>query len=83
MDTKDIFKPILAKMTKRHIGLLVFFCSDFLAITALAKVKVDIDLGFDPHLFAKFNAGINFTVAVLLPAGIYFAKIKNMFFINE
>ena len=30
----------------------------------------------EPHLFAKFNGGINFTVAVLLPAGIYLAKNK-------
>jgi putative membrane protein len=77
MDTKDIFKPILAKNDKAAYWVIgVFSVVIFLAITALARVKVDIDLGFDPHLFAKFNAGINFTVAVLLPAGIYFAKNK-------
>ena len=38
----------------------------FGAIVALGKVKLNVDLGFDEHIFAKINAAINSTVSVLL-----------------
>ena len=31
----------------------------FVAIVALGRVKLDVQLGFDEHLFAKINAAIN------------------------
>lgn len=46
----------------------------FLAITALGKYKLDVDLPFDEHVFAKANALINTTVAALLLAGLYMAR---------
>jgi putative membrane protein len=72
------FKPVIPKNDRiANVVIGVFSLVIFLSITMLAKVKVDIDLGFDPHLFAKINALINFSVSLLLPAGIYFAKRKN------
>jgi putative membrane protein len=38
----------------------------FGAIVALGRVKLDVQLGFDKHIFAKINAAINSTVSVLL-----------------
>jgi putative membrane protein len=46
----------------------------FIAIVVLGRVKLEADLGFDAHVFAKANAIINATVAVLLVAGIVTAK---------
>jgi putative membrane protein len=46
----------------------------FVSVTVLSKVKLDVQLGFDEHLFAKINAGINSTVSVLLIAGLIAVK---------
>ena len=48
----------------------------FIAITALSRIKLEVDLGFDEHLFAKINAMINSTVSVLLIAGLIAVKNK-------
>ncbi len=48
----------------------------FAAIVVLSKVKLNVQLGFDEHLFAKINAVINSTVAVLLLAGLVAVKNK-------
>src|SRR4030095_12946982 len=46
------------------------------AVVALGKVKLDVQLGFDEHIFAKINAAINSTVSVLLVAGLIAVKSK-------
>ncbi len=48
----------------------------FVAVAFLSKYKLIIDLGFDPHLFAKANAIINSIVAFLLLAGLIAIKQK-------
>lgn len=48
----------------------------FLAVVVLHEIKIDIDLGFNPHIFAEFNALINGTVAILLILGLIFIKAK-------
>jgi len=48
----------------------------FGAVVALGKVKLDVQLGFDEHIFAKINAAINSTVSVLLLAGLIAVKGK-------
>lgn len=62
----------------RKAKVLIFTTSIviFAAIVFLGRVKVDADLGFDEHIFAKANAIINSMVAVLLVAGITTAKNK-------
>ena len=56
--------------------ILIFLVSAiiFIAIVILGRVKVDVDLGFDEHVFAKLNAVINTTVAFLLLFGLIAAK---------
>ena len=46
-------------------------------MVVLSRVKLNVDLGFDVHLFALTNAVINSAVAVLLLAGLFTAKQKN------
>ena len=46
----------------------------FVAVAMLSKVKWNVDLGFNPHLFARANALINSTVTVLLLAALYFVE---------
>jgi hypothetical protein len=51
-------------------------------IVALGRVKLDVQLGFDEHIFAKINAAINSTVSVLLLLGLIAVKTKNIFYIK-
>ena len=48
----------------------------FGAVVALGKVKLNVELGFDEHIFAKINAAINSTVSVLLIVGLVAVKNK-------
>jgi len=49
----------------------------FVAVAFLAKYKLNVDLGFNVHLFAEANAIINSIVAFLLIAGLIAVKQKN------
>ncbi len=62
---------------KASIIIYSFSVVVFIAVTLLERVTLDVDLGFDPHIFAKVNAIINTTVAVLLVAGLISAKQGN------
>jgi putative membrane protein len=72
------FQPLLiknnstAKVFIWSVSLIVF-----LAVAILSRVKLNVDLGFNPHLFAKANAVINSTVTVLLIIGLIAVKRKN------
>jgi putative membrane protein len=46
----------------------------FAAVVMLSRVKLDVQLGFDEHLFAKLNAIINSIVSILLVAGLMAVK---------
>jgi len=61
-----------AKLVIYTVSLVVFA-----AVVFLSKYKLDADLGFNVHLFAKANAVINSLVAILLMAGLFTAKQKN------
>lgn len=54
------------------IGIFSFVV--FSAIVALGKIKLNIDIGFNPHVFAKANAIFNSLVAVLLITGLIAVK---------
>ena len=56
--------------------IFIFSAFVFIAVSALGKYKLNADLGFDEHIFAKLNAVINSIVALLLIAGLYTAKNK-------
>lgn len=46
----------------------------FVVVVLLGRVEWKVDLGFDPHLFARVNAVVNSMVAVLLLAGLIAIK---------
>ncbi|RYD95032.1 MAG: DUF420 domain-containing protein [Sphingobacteriales bacterium] len=65
----------LTKNDKRARTLiLIVSIVVFAAVVLLSRVKLEVDLGFNVHVFAQLNAIINATVAVLLLAGLYTAK---------
>lgn len=59
---------------KARILILSFSAFVFIAVTALERITLEVDLGFDPHVFALASAIINSIVAVLLVAGLLTAK---------
>jgi len=59
---------------KARTVIFVFSIIVFIAVSFLGKYKLDVNLGFDEHIFAKANAIINTVVAVLLIAGLFMAK---------
>jgi len=72
-----MLQPSLKKNDKKA-RLLIYTVSVvvFAAVVFLSKYKLDIDAGFDVHVFAKANAIINSMVAVLLLAGLFSVKQK-------
>lgn len=48
----------------------------FVAVAVLSRIKIDVKLGFDPHIFALINAIINGTVSLLLIGGLITVKQK-------
>ena len=48
----------------------------FVAVVILHELKIEVDLGFDPHIFAQLNAIINGTVALFLILGLFLVKSK-------
>lgn len=48
----------------------------FAAVVALGRVKLDVQVGFDVHIFATINAVINSMVAVLLLAALVAVKSR-------
>lgn len=55
----------------------VFSVVVFSAVILLSNIKLDVDLGFDVHIFAKANAFINTAIAILLVAALAAVKNKN------
>lgn len=72
-----MLQPSLTKNDKKA-KLLIYTVSVvvFAAVVFLSKYKLDVDLGFDVHVFAKTNAIINSMVALLLLAGLFAVKQK-------
>jgi putative membrane protein len=62
---------------KANRVIIIFSVIVLAAISALTRVKLNVNLGFDAHLFAKANAIINSMVSLLLVAGLLTIKKKN------
>lgn len=56
------------------IGIFSFVV--FAAVVILGRVKLEVDLGFDVHIFAAINAVINSVIAILLIAALWAVKAK-------
>ena len=48
----------------------------FAAVVLLSRIKLEVDLGFDKHIFAKVNAVLNSMVSILLVAGLIAVKAR-------
>ena len=62
---------------KAKILIFTFSIIVFTLIVLLSRIKLNVDLGFNVHLFALANAVINTCVALLLLAGLLMVKMKN------
>jgi len=62
------------KQAKILIGVFSFVV--FAAVVLLSRFKLNVDIGFNVHLFAKANAIINSVIAVLLVAALVAVKNK-------
>jgi putative membrane protein len=67
--------PVLEKNDKKAWWLIgIFSFVVFAAVVVLGRVKLDVNPGFDIHVFAKANAIINSAVTLLLAAGLITVK---------
>jgi len=72
-----MFEPVLVKNDRRAYWLIgIFSLIVFCVVAVLGKIQVDVDAGFDIHLFARLNAIINSLVAILLVAALISVKNK-------
>lgn len=73
-----LLQPVL-KRNDRIARLLIYTVSIivFVAVAVLTRVKLEIALPFNVHVFALVNAIINSMVAILLIAGLIAVKNKN------
>lgn len=70
-----MLQPAIAKNDKEAKWLIgIFSVVVFTAVVILGRVKLDLGLNFDVHIFAKANAFINATIAVLLVAALVAVK---------
>lgn len=63
------------KLAFQLIGVVSFVV--FAAVVLLSRVTLDVDLGFNPHVFAAFNAGVNSAVTILLILAYVLVMQKN------
>lgn len=70
-----MLQPALQKNDKKaRILIWIVSIIVFTAVAILSRVKLAVDLPFNVHVFATFNAVINSIVALLLIAGLIMAK---------
>ena len=71
-------QPVLKKNDKTA-RVLIWSVSiiTFLAIAVLSGIKLNVNLPFNPHVFAAFNAVVNSCVAILLIAALIAVKQKH------
>jgi putative membrane protein len=72
-----MLSPVLSRndKTARLLILTVSFVV-FAAVVILSRVKLEVDLGFDVHVFALINAVINSAVSILLIAAYVAVRRK-------
>lgn len=76
-DLPKLPEPVLKKndkIAKAFIWIVSIVV--FMAVAFLTKVKLNANLGFNPHVFAAINAMINSIVAVLLLVALLAVKSK-------
>ena len=73
-----MLQPLLKRNDKPAYALIVTLSVVvFAVVVLLGEFKLlNVELGFDPHIFAKVNAYINSIVAILLVYGLVLVKQK-------
>ncbi len=72
-----MMKPLLIKNDRKaHILIWTFSVIVFALISFLEKVELDVNLGFDPHIFAGLSALVNSFVAIFLVVALVLVKQK-------
>ncbi len=73
-----MLQAAISKNDKKASWLIgIFSVVVFTAVVLLGRVKLELNLGFDVHIFATINAIINSAIAVLLVAALVAVKNKN------
>jgi putative membrane protein len=73
-----LLPPTLTKNDKQAKWLIgIFSFVVFTAIVLLSRFKLEVNLGFNVHIFATINAFVNSTIAVLLVAALIAVKKKH------
>jgi putative membrane protein len=73
-----MLQAAISKNDKKASWLIgIFSVIVFTAVVLLGRVKLELNLGFDVHIFATINAFINSAIAVLLVAALVAVKNKN------
>jgi len=73
-----MLEPVLERNDKKAYWLIgIFSVIVFAAIVALGRFKLQVDLGFNVHVFAAINAVINTVVAILLLVALVAVRSKN------
>ena len=74
-----MLNPVWKKNDKKASTLIIIFSVIvFAAVVLLSRVKLNVNLGFDVHLFAMANAIINSCVAVLLLLALMAGKKEKL-----
>ena len=73
-----MIQPVLKRNDKQAYGIIATLSVVvFLIVISLGKFKLlNLELGFNPHLFARINAFINSAVSILLIYGLVLVKQK-------
>jgi putative membrane protein len=73
-----MLKPSIAKNDRLANWLIgIFSIVVFIVVVVLGKFKLDVELGFDVHIFATINAFVNASIALVLVAALVAVKKKN------
>lgn len=72
-----MLQAVINKNDKKAKQLIwIFSAVVFSAVVLLGNYKLNLNLGFDVHIFAKANAVINSIIAILLVAALIAVKMK-------
>jgi putative membrane protein len=70
--------PVLKKNDKQAAWIIgIFSIVVFAVVVSLGRIKLDVNIGFDVHIFAAANAIINSLIALLLIAALVAVKQNN------
>jgi len=73
----QLLPPVLRKNDRRATLLIIVFSFVvFAAVSFLTQIKLNIDIGFNVHIFALVNAIINSVISVLLLLALIAVKRK-------